>query len=77
MSGPVPDKECVFPFVFKGKTYEECTTVENFGVSWCSTKVDTDGHHIENNWGVCGPTCPGKYEMLNGFLTGLNGTHYF
>ena len=67
MSGPVPDEECVLPFVYKGKTYEECTTVDNFGVGWCSTKVNATGHHIENNWGICGPTCPGKYEMLTAF----------
>ena len=66
MSGPVPDEECVFPFVFKGNTYAKCTTVEHFGVGWCSTKVNnTNGHHIDGNWGICGPTCPGKYEMLN------------
>ena len=55
----------MFPFRFKGETYEECTTVESYGVPWCSTEVNTNGHHVENNWGVCGHTCPGKYEMLN------------
>ena len=68
MSGPVPDEECVLPFVYKGKTYEECTTVDNFGVGWCSTKVNnTNDHHIGGKWGICGPTCPGKYEMLTAF----------
>ena len=65
MSGLVPDKERVFPFRFKGETYEECTTVESYGVPWCSTEVNINGHYVENNWGVCGHTCPGKYEMLN------------
>ena len=68
MSGLVPDKECVFPFWFKNHKYEECTTVENNGVPWCSTKVNTNGHHIKKHWGICGPTCPGKYEMSNVYL---------
>ena len=61
MSGPSPDKKCVFPFVFKGQTYEECTTAENNGVHWCSTEVDSQGIHFDDTkWGHCGETCVGN-----------------
>ena len=25
---------------------------------WCSTKTNTDGEHIEGQWGLCGEQCP-------------------
>ena len=34
-------KQCIFPFVYKGKTYTECTTVESANKkAWCATKVE-------------------------------------
>ena len=55
-------KECVFPFLYKGKSYRKCTTdfSEN-GRSWCAidiqplTEVPEDGLH----WGDCEQHCPG------------------
>jgi len=37
---------CVFPFIYKGKTYDSCTTVD-FGRKWCSltSNYDRDGLH--------------------------------
>uniref|UniRef100_A0A5F9C0Z7 Cation-independent mannose-6-phosphate receptor n=1 Tax=Oryctolagus cuniculus TaxID=9986 RepID=A0A5F9C0Z7_RABIT len=40
---------CVFPFTFKGKSYEECV-VENRAKLWCSTTSDYDRDH---EWGFC------------------------
>ena len=31
---------CVFPFIYKGVKYSGCTTVDNRGTPWCSTKID-------------------------------------
>ena len=35
--GSHPDVPCVFPFIYKGTTYTECTDVDNSGVPWCAT----------------------------------------
>ena len=53
---------CVFPFKYKGKTYEKCTTVDSDNEKpWCAydiqpgTEVPQDGKH----WGDCNFDCPG------------------
>ena len=43
---------CVFPFVFRGQTYDSCTTTSDTK-TWCSTKVDSRGQHVTGNWGYC------------------------
>ena len=54
--------DCVFPFKYKGKTYEKCTTVDSENnKAWCAydiqpgTEVPQDGKH----WGDCNFDCPG------------------
>merc|ERR1712131_367747 len=42
----VPD--CHFPFIYKGKQYDSCTTVDNSGSSWCSTTYNYQGQ-----WRTC------------------------
>ena len=38
-------KECVFPFEWKGKTYQECTSI-GWNRMWCGTIHDvTNGTH--------------------------------
>lgn len=39
---------CVFPFVFKGKSYNKCTTVNNGQTPWCSTEKT-----YKKQWGNC------------------------
>lgn len=41
---------CVFPFKYKGKTYEECTTEEK-NRPWCAT---TENYQGDRKWGFCG-----------------------
>jgi len=50
---------CVFPFTFRGVTYDGCTTVADDQL-WCSTLTDSDGVHIggQGNWGYCSSDCP-------------------
>ena len=57
VSGPKFGKKCVFPFIYKHRKYEKCTTIEH-GTPWCSTMVDKHFHkHIAGHWGNCGDGC--------------------
>jgi len=51
------DKPCVFPFIYKGETYQSCTKVDHDDW-WCSISTDTTGHHITGQWGHCNSACP-------------------
>ncbi|CAB4069290.1 MMP9 [Lepeophtheirus salmonis] len=47
--------KCVFPFKYKGETYDKCTTAENGGTPWCATSVFAS---LEaNGYGNCGSDC--------------------
>jgi len=57
--GPNPDPthfpgQCIFPFKYKGKQYDSCTTdhSEN-GKAWCPYVVDPDNNVVEGKWGDC------------------------
>ena len=41
---------CVFPFYYKKKRYETCTTVDNRNTLWCATTQNYDQY---NKWGNC------------------------
>ena len=52
------DQECDFPFTYKGKTYENCTTdaldeTTNADKAWCATETDEDGVMLEGKHGEC------------------------
>ena len=50
---PESDKPCVFPFKYRGKEYNECTTEGWGNVYWCGTAPTAQ----ENaGWGLC--KCP-------------------
>jgi len=56
------NQDCIFPFVYQGKRYTECTNdctrcSETHGRPWCATQVDGRGAAVE--WGLCEPGCPG------------------
>ena len=56
VGGPESGKPCIFPFRFRDKTYNKCTTTGNDpgdDKAWCSTKTDSSGEHIQGNWGNC------------------------
>ena len=56
---------CVFPWKYKGKTYNSCTMDwETDQRPWCATKVDENGAVFSTNYGYCGANCPleGKYN---------------
>merc|ERR1712183_530586 len=62
-SGPAAGKPCVFPFTFAGTEHTSCAEWEFGGVAqgefWCSTKVDSEGNHMdgEGEYGFCSPKC--------------------
>uniref|UniRef100_A0A0K2UFQ3 Matrix metallopeptidase 9 (Gelatinase B, 92kDa gelatinase, 92kDa type IV collagenase) [Ceratotherium simum simum] n=1 Tax=Lepeophtheirus salmonis TaxID=72036 RepID=A0A0K2UFQ3_LEPSM len=51
-------KACVFPFVYSGTTYNECTVIDNNGVKWCATSVGAGLNYV--GYGNCiESTCKG------------------
>merc|ERR1711976_692003 len=51
-------KECVFPFKYKGITYNTCTKVESDnGKAWCALKLDSKGDVIIGQWADCDSVC--------------------
>ena len=71
--------KCVFPFTLRnGRTYNACTAFAwsgfiGYDAPRCSTKVDDDGVHIDDednwryNWGECSNDCPleGQNKLAN------------
>lgn len=58
--GGVSSGTCIFPFVFRGITYNKCTTVTDpDDRAWCSTMTNYNNIHIQGNWGYCKRGCPG------------------
>ena len=46
---------CIFPFVYNGVTYCECTDVDQ-AKPWCSIKVDENQNYI-GDWYFCKDNC--------------------
>ena len=66
------DQECDFPFTYKGKTYENCTTdalddKTNADKAWCATETDEDGVMLEGKHGEC------DFDSCEYVKTGFNG----
>ena len=56
---------CVFPFHWNFTTYFGCPEdYEDTTKTWCSTKVDEKGNHIQNHgkYGFCSNQCPVHQE---------------
>ena len=65
-SGPKSNALCVFPFHFKGKFYESCTSAGHTQ-NWCATKVGSNDSYVENEWGNCNDNCAyeGRFIKLS------------
>uniref|UniRef100_A0A8D0E4Z4 Fibronectin type-II domain-containing protein n=1 Tax=Salvator merianae TaxID=96440 RepID=A0A8D0E4Z4_SALMN len=49
-----PETGCVFPFIYKGKSYHRCTSADQHeGKSWCATTPD---YHADLKWRLCNQT---------------------
>ena len=61
------DQECVFPFVYNGTTYENCSTIFINSKAWCAT--ETDGDDMMVKFGECDlDSC--EYVKRGGFNMG-------
>jgi len=55
----IESKPCVFPFIYRGEEYHDCTTVNNGmnnGQSWCSTETQGGVFDMvgqETKWNLC------------------------
>ena len=66
--GPQKNQPCVFPFKLgQDLVYNECEWFDGLDAPVCSTKVDENGFHVQEEgcqseectyWGYCGPNCP-------------------
>ena len=51
-------KWCVFPFIYSGKTYEECTVDDSENSKpWCAYEVDEQRNVVRGKWADCNPEC--------------------
>ena len=66
-------KRCAFPFVYKRKRYNSCTTVGTNGKPWCSTTKKYRG-----KWGYCKRKLYTSYIFINssGCLTVQNRPNF-
>ena len=62
---------CKFPFIFEGKTYNQCTDYK-FGFFWCATEVDITLEMVDNQIGICKDSCP-RGDILRGTLRAITG----
>merc|ERR1712190_415012 len=62
VSGPDTHKSCKFPFVYQGKLFFTCITVDNGHQTWCATEVDDKNHLIIDKWGSCSNSCPSSVQ---------------
>ncbi|XP_040580268.1 uncharacterized protein [Lepeophtheirus salmonis] len=47
--------KCVFPFKYRGNTYQDCTSVDYNGVNWCPTSLHDNGE--AKDYGDCASSC--------------------
>ena len=54
---------CVFPFTYKGTTFNTCASAATSASShpklWCATGVDAEGNY-DGNWANCGECMSGR-----------------
>merc|ERR1711990_845073 len=64
VGGRKVNARCVFPFSFRGRTYNGCTTI-SLKKLWCSTRTDSNGKHIRGHWGYCNSACQTDQGLQN------------
>jgi len=66
----VKQEKCSFPFQYKGQQFTQCTTVDNKGKPWCSTRTDPQGIHMKGEWADCEDSCPVQCTTIGGPKSG-------
>ena len=54
--GPKPNAPCQFPFNYKGKLYDGCTSIDHTQ-KWCATEIGSNRSYIKEKWGNCNENC--------------------
>ena len=47
---------CVFPFIYSGQVFHQCSTMHNNNTPWCATAVDYQGN-VQEDWDNCAAGC--------------------
>ena len=55
--GIAESASCRFPFIFKGRKYSECSSVEAGERTWCATQTDSKDELVWPHWGWCSDSC--------------------
>ena len=63
-SGPKMTTPCVFPFRYKEKLYESCTSTDHIQ-NWCATKVGQNDTYVDDEWGNCNENCVFERKSRN------------
>ena len=64
-SGSQANKECKFPFTFRGTEYNTCISGSRRRQPWCPTQLDANGAYVAGKWGYCDTTlCPLGWSKL-------------
>ena len=66
-------KQCQFPFIWKGLKNYGCTTVDGGGKSWCSTKVISETFQHDENHSYYGDCNENNHACFN---SGPGNVHY-
>jgi alkaline phosphatase D len=45
------NRECNFPFIYGGVTYNDCTKAGGESRPWCSIETDQNNYHVTGKWG--------------------------
>ena len=68
----------MFPFVYEGQLFDECTDVDSeIDFVWCATEVYDDNTVIDGEWAYCQLGCPGTSEQQHVFEFPLSWSYKF
>ena len=53
--------KCIFPFMFNGRIFNTCTTIDGDATPWCATSVNEQTGEFDSShtWEYCDSACPG------------------
>ena len=57
IAGPGIGKDCVFPFIFDGKKYNNCARSIPTGQPWCKTDMEEANSTEFRSYGICHSAC--------------------
>ena len=68
--------QCIFPFTYKGITYDSCVKTDDAECEWCPVKLDASGVYIApGEWGCCNDACPKTIDKGKKILLELQSNY--